>query len=322
MFPESKISSLTIDQGREYLSTKQINWYKSKGIQVETTVAYTPQQNGVSERFNRTVFDKLRSMISESHVPKCLWNEAALSAVYIINRCPTKAIEDDATPASLWYRNKIDLRKIKTVGCKAYYWIPDCKRKKLDSKGKIMMQPQAKENDELSAVSDSNHINDVTITDAIDADASHNQHIEENLPAAQDGEYVEENSSSTQDLPEGGTGEEVPYSANEPRRSSRISRLPSQIFAIMCRIFRQFQQSPNDTHWQHLKRVVDYIGTMTMKLNFHDDYNEPIIGYADADWASDKSDRKSKRFHISSLWLYSFLVQQKTTNRCYIIIRS
>ena len=90
MFCGIFISKLTIDQGREYLSKEQSKWYKSKGIQVETTVAYSPQQNGVAERFNRTITEKVRTMLIDSNAPKNMWSEAALAAVYLLNRCPTR----------------------------------------------------------------------------------------------------------------------------------------------------------------------------------------------------------------------------------------
>ena len=99
----ARISMLTTDQGTEYLSTKQREWYKEKGIQIQTTIAYSPQQNGVAERFNRTLCEKVRAMLFESGVPKRLWNEAALTAVYLINRSPTKAISKNKTPAEIWY---------------------------------------------------------------------------------------------------------------------------------------------------------------------------------------------------------------------------
>lgn len=136
MFPNVKISNLTIDQGTEYLSKAQLEWYKSKGIQVEPTIAYTPQQNGVSERFNRTVTEKIRAMILDSGVPKFLWNEAALAAVYVINRIPTRALNEMVTPAEKWFGNKPNYDKLRIFGTKAYAWIPDKCRKKLDSKSK------------------------------------------------------------------------------------------------------------------------------------------------------------------------------------------
>lgn len=57
----------------------------------------------------------------------------------------------------------------------------------------------------------------------------------------------------------------------------------------------RFQNNPSDIHWTNLKRIIRYIkGTKHLKLIFskNSDDNE-IIGYVDADWASDTEDRKS-----------------------------
>lgn len=88
---EKKISKLTVDQGREYCSNEQRKYYKWKGIQLQPTVAYSPQQNGVAERFNRTLVEKVRTMLIDSNTPKRLWLEAALMATYLLNRSPTRA---------------------------------------------------------------------------------------------------------------------------------------------------------------------------------------------------------------------------------------
>ena len=88
-------------------------FYSRKGIQIEPTVAYTPQQNGVAERFNRTVVEKVRSMLVESSIPKMMWPEAVLTAVYLINRRPTAALPKTVTPAECWYRSKPCLKKLR-----------------------------------------------------------------------------------------------------------------------------------------------------------------------------------------------------------------
>lgn len=129
-----KISKLTVDQGREYGSTAQKGFYKRKGIQVEPTVAYTPQQNGVAERFNRTLVEKVRTMLIDSSMPKSMWCEAAVTAVYLINRSPSAALSEGATPAECWIGSKPDLSKLRVFGCKAYAWVPAQLRKKLDAK--------------------------------------------------------------------------------------------------------------------------------------------------------------------------------------------
>lgn len=62
-------------------------------------------------------------MLLNSKLGKYLWDQACLSAVYLINRCPTRALGGD-TPATLWYGEKPNLAKIRTFGCIAFLKIP------------------------------------------------------------------------------------------------------------------------------------------------------------------------------------------------------
>lgn len=65
----------------------------------------------------------------------------------------------------------------------------------------------------------------------------------------------------------------------------------------------RYQQKPTDLHWQHLKRIVRYLkGTKSLKLNFNANQDVPIVGFADADWASDIGDRKSVSGYIFKIY--------------------
>ena len=68
----------------------------------------TPNQNGVAERRNRTLKDMVRSMISHSSLPNSLWSEALKTAVYILNRVPSKAV--NKTSYELWTGKKPSIR--------------------------------------------------------------------------------------------------------------------------------------------------------------------------------------------------------------------
>jgi len=58
-----------------------------------------PSINGVAERTNQTLKDMVRSMISHSTLPESLWGEALKTVVYILNRVPSKAVNE--TPYEL-----------------------------------------------------------------------------------------------------------------------------------------------------------------------------------------------------------------------------
>ena len=67
------IKILRSDQGTEYTNAATTEWTKQMGILHEKSVTYTPQQNGTSERANRTVVESARSMMSFSKAPPELW---------------------------------------------------------------------------------------------------------------------------------------------------------------------------------------------------------------------------------------------------------
>ena len=74
--------------------------------------------NGVSERRNRTLLDMVRSMMSFASLPLFLWGHALLTAIYILNRVPSKSVEK--TPYELWYGKKPCLNYMRTWGCPAF----------------------------------------------------------------------------------------------------------------------------------------------------------------------------------------------------------
>ena len=62
---------------------------------------YTPQQNGLAERMNRTLLERVRCMMLEAGLPKKFWGEAVNTAAYLVNRCPSTAL-DFKTPEEVW----------------------------------------------------------------------------------------------------------------------------------------------------------------------------------------------------------------------------
>lgn len=98
------------------------------------TAAYTPQQNGVSERKNRTILNMVRSILTMSGVPKSFWPEALNWSVHILNRSPTFSVQN-MTPQEAWNGRRPSVDYFRIFGCVAYARIPEEKRRKLDDKG-------------------------------------------------------------------------------------------------------------------------------------------------------------------------------------------
>ena len=81
-------------------------------------------------RRNRTLMEMVKSMMSYSSVPISLWGEALKTAMYILNRVPSKAVPK--TPFELWTGRKPSLRHIHIWGCPAEARIYNPHEKKLD----------------------------------------------------------------------------------------------------------------------------------------------------------------------------------------------
>lgn len=131
----NSVCRVRCDNGGEFSSRDIKSFCSNKGIRLEYTAAYSPQSNGVSERMNKTLLNKVRSMFVDTNLPKTLWGEAIRTAAYQINRSPTTVL-NGGIPSSA-YHGRVDLSKLKVFGAKA--WAVKLPQKgKLDSRAKPM----------------------------------------------------------------------------------------------------------------------------------------------------------------------------------------
>ncbi|KAG6520324.1 hypothetical protein ZIOFF_017373 [Zingiber officinale] len=133
-----KIRTLRTDRGGEFLSTEFTRFCGNEGIERHLTAPYTPQQNGVVERRNRTVIAMARSLLKGTHMPARFWGEAIRHAVYLLNRLPTKAL-GERTPFEAWMGRKPHLSHLRVFGCVAYVKNTTPHLKKLDDRSSPMV---------------------------------------------------------------------------------------------------------------------------------------------------------------------------------------
>jgi len=71
-----KVKILRFDNEGEYKSDLFLQLCHDEGIERHFTVRETSQHNGVTERFNRTLLEKIRCLLSNSGLSKTFWAEA------------------------------------------------------------------------------------------------------------------------------------------------------------------------------------------------------------------------------------------------------
>ena len=125
-----KTKFVRTDRGGEYVNKELSDWFEGRGIIHQKTAPYTPEQNGVAERYNRTLWEKARSMMQAAGVKKSLWAEAISTANYLTNISPASG--SSLTPFERFYGRKPDVSHLRVFGCRAYAHIPKELRRKID----------------------------------------------------------------------------------------------------------------------------------------------------------------------------------------------
>ena len=114
-----QVKCLRTDNGLSFCSDKFNTLCKKEGIVRHRTVRHTPQQNGVVERMNRTLMEKVICMISNAQLPKYFWTEAVSTICSLINRSPSVIIEKK-TPQEVWSGSPATYSDLKIFECPTY----------------------------------------------------------------------------------------------------------------------------------------------------------------------------------------------------------
>jgi transposase InsO family protein len=83
---ELRIKKIRSDNGTKFKNSQIEGFLEEEGIKHEFSSSYTPQQNGIVDRKNRTLLDMARTMLDEYKTPDRFWAEAINTASYSINR--------------------------------------------------------------------------------------------------------------------------------------------------------------------------------------------------------------------------------------------
>ncbi|WVZ70815.1 hypothetical protein U9M48_019452 [Paspalum notatum var. saurae] len=118
---------------------KQRRRYCAKeGVGRHFSAPYSPQQNGVVERKNQIVVGMAQCMLKAKGMPATFWGEAVTTAVYILKRASTKAL-DGQTPFEVWHGRKPNISHLRTFRCVGYVKVTKLGLSKLEDRSKPMV---------------------------------------------------------------------------------------------------------------------------------------------------------------------------------------
>lgn len=100
-----------------------------------------PTAKWVAERLNRTILEKVRSLLSEIGLGEAFWAEASSTVVYMINRTPSILLEFKV-PEEVWSGRAPEYEHMRRFGCLVYYHMDQGKLKPRAKRGIFMGYPQ------------------------------------------------------------------------------------------------------------------------------------------------------------------------------------
>ncbi|KAB2614462.1 hypothetical protein D8674_037516 [Pyrus ussuriensis x Pyrus communis] len=121
---------VVIGKGSLVVDTKMGKRY-IKEIMLVSGLKENLLSNEVAERKNRTIVEMAKCMMFKKKIPPEFWAEAVNTAVYVLNRCPTKAL-DKKTPFEAYNGRKPGIKHLRVFGSLYYAYIPEQQRQKLD----------------------------------------------------------------------------------------------------------------------------------------------------------------------------------------------
>ncbi|GJP47260.1 hypothetical protein CLOM_g6471 [Closterium sp. NIES-68] len=131
-----KVKVIRSDNGGEFIGADFEGELKRKGIQHQLTVPYNPQQNGVAERFNRTLQEGARTLLGRAGLPDPFWVSALRQIALVKNRVLATVGDKEWIPYTKWYGSAPAVNMLRAFGCMVVFHVPKEKRGKLEASGR------------------------------------------------------------------------------------------------------------------------------------------------------------------------------------------
>jgi len=123
------------DNGLEFKNRKIENYCAKNGITKIYSPPYNPQNNGRTERFNQTLINCAKTMLTRSKLDQKIWDYAVYYGNYLYNIHPHKGIGNNISN-EIFFNKQVNLKYIRIFGCISYYKIFDQDKGKFESNSK------------------------------------------------------------------------------------------------------------------------------------------------------------------------------------------
>ena len=130
------IKVFRFDNTQEYKAHEFTSILHQFGIVSHTSCAGTSQQNGRAERKLRHILDVVRATTIVASTPSQFWGEAALTAVYTINQCPSPIVQNQ-TSYDLLFGSSLSYDLLRVFGCVCFVLLQDHEGNKLQSHSRL-----------------------------------------------------------------------------------------------------------------------------------------------------------------------------------------
>ncbi|RWR76373.1 putative polyprotein [Cinnamomum micranthum f. kanehirae] len=125
------IKAFQSDGGGEFMSNRFQNFLTSHGIAHRVSCPHTPEQNGVAERKHCHIVEMGLTLLATSHMPLQYWVEAFNTAGFLINRLPTKVL-NNKSPWECLFNRSPNYCFLHTFGCLCFPWLRPYNKNKLE----------------------------------------------------------------------------------------------------------------------------------------------------------------------------------------------
>ncbi|CAI7849556.1 unnamed protein product, partial [Closterium sp. NIES-54] len=124
--PTKPLAALRTDNRGEYTANAFADYLSYHGIVHQMSLPHTPQQNGVAERVNRTLMDRVQAMTTGASLSSKFWPYALEYASWLHNRISCSGNPSAHSPYFMVTGKAADVSMARTFGCLCYYLPPQC----------------------------------------------------------------------------------------------------------------------------------------------------------------------------------------------------